>query len=183
MKKILILLFIIPFSIWANVPNTFSNGNSIKANEINENFSMVSNIIQISVHKNCTRTDISSVSNIVVLETIPINKKLSNSTLIVEGTISALGDGSTYSQQEWIVGNGSPVAGGGFMQTGSSGHRQISVGTIITGHTQTGIQNLVFRYIDTDGSNNRPFLVYNPNSSDHSNMSQTCSFYKITEIL
>lgn len=106
---------------------------------------MVSNIVQISLHKNCTITDISSVSNIVVLETISINKKLLNITLIVEVTISALGDGSTYySQQERIVGNGNPVVGGCFIQTGSSSHRQISVGTIITGHTQTGVKNMIY---------------------------------------
>lgn len=54
---------------------------------------------------------------------------------------------------------------------------------VIEGHTPTCVQAMVFRYFTNDaGGGNKPFVVYNPNSTDDTRLAQTCSMYVVTEI-
>ena len=60
----------------------------------------------------------------------------------------------------------------------------ISTNAVITGHTTTGAQNLVFRFYASSGvTSERPFNIYNPNSSDQANLGQTNSVFTIFEVL
>lgn len=55
--------------------------------------------------------------------------------------------------------------------------------TIIAGHATTGVQTLVFRYFAVNNSSGeKPFLTYNPNSTDDARLAQTCSTYSVLEV-
>lgn len=86
-------------------------------------------------------------------------------------------------QQGWRLGSGIEVLGQSVMY-GQTAHSKIyGTRVLMTGHTSTGVQDLVFRYFTQNGAGvDSPFLVYNPNSADDSRLGQTQSVYTVWEI-
>jgi hypothetical protein len=118
-----------------------------------------------------------------VLETISVNKTIAGSTLVIMGTVSASGIYSGYYQQRWKYGSGTEVLAQGNNYAPSGLMINISTTAVITGHTTTGAQNLVFRFAADGGATERPFNIYNPSSSDQANLGQTNSVFTIFEVL
>tara|TARA_R110000787_G_scaffold223482_1_gene331853 strand:- start:429 stop:1280 length:852 start_codon:yes stop_codon:yes gene_type:complete len=138
-------------------------------------------IVKVSNRISGTRVVISTSDNIV-LETISVNKTIAGSTLVIMGTVSASAAYAGHFQQGWKYGAGTEVLAQG--NSYNTNMINISTNAVITGHTTTGAQNLVFRFYASSGvTSERPFNIYNPNSSDQANLGQTNSVFTIFEVL
>lgn len=140
------------------------------------------NLVNVTVHSGTTRRAMVSGASIT-MESFPVEKRSPTSNLLVEGTISGWGNASGSMQQGWRLGSGVEVLGQSVMY-GQTAHSKIyGTRVLMTGHTTTGVQDLVFRYFTQNGSGvDSPFLVYNPNSTDDGRLGQTQSVYTVWEI-
>lgn len=69
------------------------------------------------------------------------------------------------------------------MYESSAYSKVYSTSAVIAGYATTGPQTMTFRYFAQNGGTaEKPFLVYNPNSSDQNRIGQTCSVYTVWEI-
>jgi len=119
-----------------------------------------------------------------VMETISVNKTIAGSTFVITGTVSAAGDHSGFIQQGWKYGSGTEVLAQSTIYGAGVYAKTIGTHAVITGHTTTGAQDLVFRFYSQGGAtNDRPFLTYNPNGTDSVNMGQSNSIFTIFEVL
>ncbi len=141
-----------------------------------------SRVVNVTVHQSNTRRALSAASSIT-LEDFVVEKKSPTSMLLIQGTISGHGDASGDMQQGWQYGSGSEVTAQSVMYDNTYYSRIYSTSAIITGHGTTGQQRLKFRYYaNNNGPAERPFIYYNPNSSDNVRMNQTKSVYIVWEI-
>jgi hypothetical protein len=139
-------------------------------------------VVSKTAYQTCTRTALATSSSIT-MASFTVNKKISASTLLIEGSISGHGNYSGALTQGWKYGSGAEVNGQGLMYEQNSHGKVFPTKALITGDTTTGSQTMVFRFYSQDGgTGERPFNVYNPNSTDDSRFGQTCSVYVVTEI-
>ncbi|MBI5493785.1 MAG: hypothetical protein HY904_02095 [Deltaproteobacteria bacterium] len=141
-------------------------------------------ILNLTLHANSTRRALpGSASH--QMESFTVDKKSPTSLLLIEGTISGFGDASGSMTQAWKLGSGTEVVAQSVNYSASSSiHSRIYPTTVVlSGHTTTGPQTLVFRYYAANGgTGERPFNVYNPSATDDTRLAQTQSVYRVWEI-
>lgn len=139
-------------------------------------------IIGVTVFESATRKSLGGAASIV-MESFTVNKKSPTSILLIEGSISGHTNASGSMQQGWKLGSGTEVLGQGLQYTADPHAKTFPTRAVITGHTTTGPQTMVFRYFcPNNDTGNRPFAIYNPNSSDDGRLGQTRSIYTVWEI-
>lgn len=139
-------------------------------------------IIGVTVFESATRKPLAGAVSIT-MESFMVNKKSPTSILLIDGSISGHTNASGSMQQGWKYGAGAEVLGQGLMYEANVHAKAFPTKAIISGHTTTGPQTLVFRYFCPNGDGgNRPFAVYNPNGSDDGRLGQTRSIYTVWEI-
>ncbi|MBI4569808.1 MAG: hypothetical protein HY719_15555 [Planctomycetes bacterium] len=141
-------------------------------------------VINMIYREDATRVVLSAAASIQ-MESFTVDKKSSTSNLVIQGTICGFGDYSGSMNGGWKYGSGTEIVAQNLMYSASSSlHGRVYPTTVvIAGHTTTGPQTLVFRYFSQDASGgNKPFMVYNPNSSDDARLGQTRSIYVIWEV-
>ncbi len=140
-------------------------------------------IVNVTVRENSSRFSI-GVSPSITLESFTIDKKSPTSFLLIQGTISGKGRFSSNLTQGWKYGSGTEITAQS-MDRPEDMDASVVIPTtaVISGHSTTGSQTMVFRYFSQDGSaGDKPFVVYNPNSIDDPRLGQTKSIYTVWEI-
>ena len=139
-------------------------------------------VINVTFQVNSTRRVLSGAASIT-MESFTVNKKSPTSALLIQGSISGKNDHSGSMNQGWKYGAGTEVIAQGIMYTPDDHGKVFPTSAVITGHTTTGSQTMVFRYFTQNGGGgNMPFTVYNPNSTDDARLGQTKSVYTVWEI-
>lgn len=139
-------------------------------------------VVNVTVHENVVRRQLTASASIE-LERFTVDKKSATSTLLIQGTISARGGDAGDFAQEWRYGTGVRVLAQSVMYHGLVFSHVFPTTAVISGHTTTGPQDLVFRYFDySGGATNRPFEWYNPNNLNDGRIGQTKSVYIVWEI-
>jgi len=140
-------------------------------------------IINTAVFENSTRTGTATATSTrQSLMTVSFNKTSSTSTLVFFGTIPGSESSSGY--LACGVSYGSTSITGGWHYT-YSGQAYCHVGVVagrLTGHTTTGSQDFKVEYFTNDGTNGKPWLVTNPNSTDNARLNQQRSQLVIMEV-
>jgi hypothetical protein len=192
----------LPAALYAGQVGTlasFTNGTIADADPVNANFAALrtevndndtriasleaaatGQIVNVTLQRNCTRRTISNATSIE-LERFTVDKKIANSTLLVEGAISGWNHASGSLVTEWSWG-GTVAIGQNLMYDNTPHGRAYPSFVHIAGNTQTGPQDMVFRIYARTGAAERPFNTYNPNTSDDNRLEQTCSVYTVYEI-
>jgi hypothetical protein len=139
-------------------------------------------IRNVTVRENATRQPLSDAT-LHVLEQFTVDKKSPTSILLIQGTVSGFGNYSGSMQQGWRLGTGTEVLAQSHMYDENATSKIYSSQVVIAGHTQTGPQQMVFRFFTSNNQGgNRPFSVYNPNANDDGRLGQTRSSYVVWEI-
>ncbi|MCA2982050.1 MAG: hypothetical protein INH41_22005 [Myxococcaceae bacterium] len=116
------------------------------------------------------------------METFTVDKRSPTSFLLIDGTISGWGAYSGDMQQGWRFGSAPEVLAQSVMYDASNLSKIYPTKAVLFSSV-TGPQPLVFRYFTANGQNgDRPFITYNPNSSDNARLGQTQSVYVVYEI-
>lgn len=160
----------------------FCDGSTWKT--VGANSYVAGEIIAKTVFKNCTRTALATGSTFT-MASFAVNKRVASSQLLMEATLAGFGDFSGSMTPGWKLGSGSEVYGQGIMYSSSSNNhgRVFPTAAVLDGHTTTGNQTMIFRYFTMNGqTGDRPFVVYNPNTTDDVRLGQTCSIFIVTEI-
>jgi len=144
------------------------------------------NVINSALFTNSTRgsvTETAADTNRVTLWSFSYNKQSSTSNLYVFGTMHGHTSDSGDIGLETSYGT-TTVAGGWGYTFDSSGTSKIApIGVGITGHTTTGSQTLSFLFFAANSAvGNRPFVIFNPNSSDDTRLNQTQSHAIVLEV-
>jgi hypothetical protein len=143
-----------------------------------------SRVVNVTTHVSNTRASVPDFSS-RVFETISVTKVSATSYLLIQGTISGKGNYSGDLQQGWKFGTAPEVMAQSVMYD-ENNHSKIFSTSARIDTNLTGTHNLVFRYFtNASGSGERPFVIYNPNSSDDNGanrLAQTQSVYTIWEI-
>lgn len=138
-------------------------------------------IINVTIHTNSTRMAL-PFSASTDLESFTVDKKRTDSVLLIQGTISAYDVTGRTMQQGWKLGGGTEVLAQSMTWYNGNSTAVVPTTVVIAGHTTTGPQTLVFRYFANDSITTPPFYVYNPNATDYPSLGQTCSVYTVWEI-
>jgi hypothetical protein len=144
------------------------------------------NLVNSALFTNNTRTSVTETAadtNRVTLWSFSYNKQSSTSNLYVFGTMHGHTNDSGDIGLETSYGT-TTVAGGWGYTFDSSGTSKIApIGVGITGHTTTGSQTLSFLFFAANSAvGNRPFVIFNPNSSDDTRLNQTQSHAIVLEV-
>lgn len=138
-------------------------------------------VLDVTTYINSTRQALPTSSSIT-MASFTVNKLSSTSTLVIQGTMSGANEYSGHVQQGWKLGSGTEFNGQTTSYQNNVNGRVISTSAVITGHTTTGSQTMVFRYYAASGAGNKPFQVYNPNATDDARLAQTQSVFIVTEV-
>jgi hypothetical protein len=138
-------------------------------------------VLNVTTYTNSTRQALTAASSIT-MASFTVNKLSSTSTLVIHGSISGHDEYSGSLQQGWKLGSGTEVNAQGISYINLNAQKNISTAAVITGHTTTGSQTMVFRYYAVSGSSSRPFNIYNPNTSDDNRNAQSSSVFSVTEV-
>ena len=138
-------------------------------------------VLDVTTYTNSTRQALPTSSSIT-MASFTVNKLSSTSTLVIQGTMSGANEYSGQMQQGWKLGSGTEFNGQTCSYQNNTLGRVLSTAAVISGHTTTGSQTMVFRYYSVNGTTNKPFDVYNPNASDDPRLAQTSSLFSVTEV-
>jgi len=139
-------------------------------------------IINVTTHTNSTRRSMPS-TNSITMETFAVEKRSPTSILLIQGTVSGHGNASGDMQQGWRWGSNPEFLAQSVMYDNTNYSKIYGTTAVMTGITQTGTQNMVFRYFTANGqTGNRPFNTYNQNGSTEGRNGQTRSVYVVWEI-
>lgn len=137
---------------------------------------------QVRVFENSTRR-VLPLSSKIDMETFTFTPKSVNSTLLIQGSISGFGGYSRDLQQVWKFGSRVTFAQSAASNGVGWGQAHSTFAAIPGPLPSVDSQELVFEYQAFNGdTNNRPFSVYNPNSTDEPRLGQTKSVFVVTEI-
>jgi len=134
-------------------------------------------IVNVTVHHDNNRRGYKVGDSVI---TFPVDKKRSDSVLIIQANICVHGESSAELPQYWTYG-GTTVYGQTENYAKNDGYgRSVPCMAVIAGHTKTGPQELDLKFKTA-----LPFSIVNPNKSDHSHFAdaQTCSVYTVWEFL
>lgn len=150
--------------------------NSVLISLISKIEAMKNNLVNITVYKDEERAEFENP-----VFTMTVNKKLPNTTLLVQANICIHGE--VKAETCPIITYGNDVKTITFGQSenysNNSGYgRNMTCYAIIKGHVNVGEQVLTMNF------NAKPYLIKNPNCVDHSNYAgtPTCSIIKVEEI-
>jgi hypothetical protein len=138
-----------------------------------------SNIVWVTTHVDNTRRSYSSGENAISFK---VDKKKSNSYLLIQGTLCVKGETNAETGQTWTYGNKTVAFGQTESYMNNSGYgRPVTSFSVIKNHTETGKQDLNLKW----NSSMVPFTIINPNKIDHVQYYdvQTCSVFTVWEIL
>ncbi len=139
-------------------------------------------VLNVTYHIENTRTNLEVAESHTMADFL-VNKKSATSVLICRASLSFFGAHSGSLQQGWKLGTGSEFSSGSLTYTGQFHSTTVPSLAIIEGHTTTGPQSIVMRYYSADGATtNKPYSVYNPNSTDDNRIGQTSSVFVIWEV-
>jgi hypothetical protein len=139
--------------------------------------------LNVTNRVNSTRTALPTNTASITMESFTVDKKSPTSILLIEGAISGWGTHAGAMTQGWRLGNGVETVAQGLDYDENNHSKLYATRAVISGHTTTGPQVLVFRYFSANGATgNVPFPVYNPNASDDARFAQTRSIYTVWEI-
>ncbi len=141
------------------------------------------NILGVTFYSDNARVAL-GLSGSVTLETLSVNKVSPTSTLLIEGTLSGYGDYSGAMTQQWqcVTTTGTiSVTAQGNTYTAQQYSVVVPTRAVMTG-VPAGSNVLTLRYFDYSGNSDKPFNVYNPNSTDDPRFGQTQSVFYIWEI-
>ena len=138
-------------------------------------------VLDVTTYTSGTRQSL-PVAVSVTMASFTVNKLSSTSTLVIHGTMSGRGEHAGDLQQGWKLGSGTEFNGQTCSYQNNTLGRVLSTSAVISGHTTTGSQTMVFRYYSVNGSANKPFQVYNPNASDDARLAQSSSMFTVTEV-
>jgi hypothetical protein len=142
-----------------------------------------SNVVQVYTYTDNARSVLSYVNSIQICS-FSFTKQLSNSTLLVEGTISGFGQYSGALMSGWRYGSTPEVNAQPNMFQNYGGTSVILPTKAVIRNAPAGTANLVFRFFAYDGqSGQAPFTVLNPNSADDARLGQTQSVYRVWELV
>ena len=138
-------------------------------------------VLGVTTYTNSTRQALSSAASIVMASFV-VDKLSSTSKLVISGSISGDTNNSGSMQQGWKFGAGVEVNAQALMYEATNNSKCFPTSAIISGHTITGTQTMVFRFYTGNGVAALPFITYNPNSSDDGRNGQTSSVFTVTEV-
>lgn len=139
-------------------------------------------VVNVTTHVGSSRR-VLPITNNIQMESFSVDKKSPTSILVVQGTVSGWGNYSGSMQQGWRYGSHPEVLAQSVMYDNTEHSRIFSTSAVMSGISQTGPQNLVFRYYSHNGgTTDRPFVTYNPTSADDSRLGVTQSVYVVWEI-
>ena len=138
-------------------------------------------VLDVTTYTSGTRQAFAASASLT-MASFSVNKLSSTSTLVIHGTMSGRGENAGHVQQGWKLGSGTEFNGQTCSYQNNGLGRVLSTAAVISGHTTTGSQTMVFRYYAPNGSSNKPFDVYNPNATDDARLAQTSSVFIVTEV-
>jgi len=138
-------------------------------------------VLDVTTYIDSTRQAL-PIGTSVTMASFTVNKLSSTSTLVIQGTMSGVGEHAGHLQQGWKLGSGTEFNSQGVSYQNNTNGRVISTSAVIVGHTTTGSQTMVFRYYSVNSGQNKPFQVYNPNAADDARLAQSSSVFTVTEV-
>jgi len=138
-------------------------------------------VLSVTTFVNATRQALTAAPSIT-LASFTVNKLSSTSKLVIHGSISGHDEYSGSMQQAWKLGSGTEFNAQGISYIHLNAQKNHPTTAVISGHTTTGSQTMVFRYYAASGAANRPFNIYNPNATDDARNAQTSSVFSVTEV-
>ena len=141
----------------------------------------LSKVLNVTTYINSTRQALTAAPSIT-MASFTVNKLSSTSKLVIHGGISGHDEYSGSMQQAWKLGSGTEVNVQGISYIHLNAQKNIPTTAVISGHTTTGSQTMVFRYYAASGAANRPFNIYNPNATDDARNAQTSSVFSVMEV-
>ena len=138
-------------------------------------------VLDVTTYTSGTRQAFAASASLT-MASFTVNKLSSTSTLVIHGTMSGRGEHAGDIQQGWKLGSGTEFNGQTCSYQNNTLGRVLSTAAVISGHTTTGSQTMVFRYYSVNSTTNKPFDVYNPNASDDPRLAQTSSLFSVTEV-
>jgi len=147
-----------------------------------DNFDSADNgrVLGVTTYTNSTRQVLSILADIT-MASFSVEKKSSTSVLVIQGSMAGWGNYSGLAQQGWKLGSGTEFQAQTIMYEGTTNGKCFPTTAVIAGHTTTGVQTMVFRFYSNSGGF-KPFLIYNPNTTDDSRLGQTASVFTVTEV-
>ena len=148
-----------------------------------DNFDTAENgrVLDVTTYTSNTRQAFAPAASLT-MASFTVNKLSSTSTLVIHGTMSGRGEHAGDIQAGWKLGSGTEFNAQTISYQNNSLGRALSTSAVISGHTTTGSQTMVFRYYSVNGTTNKPFQVYNPNATDDPRLAQTSSLFSVTEV-
>ena len=140
--------------------------------------------INHQVFTNSSGTSINDATNGTIW-TVSYNKLKAGTDLIISGTLMFRGNGGSGTTVPSVkYGTGDKFYGGvSLRQTvASDWSGGCGINLVISGHTTTGAQDLVFGWSFADSSSSKPFSKWNPDSGDHARIQDTTSIVTVMEI-
>tara|TARA_Y100001972_G_scaffold87819_1_gene107419 strand:- start:21 stop:530 length:510 start_codon:yes stop_codon:yes gene_type:complete len=138
-------------------------------------------IINITQETNSTRTSLTA-SNEITFFSFNYNQQKANSKIRVDCVLWGDGNGSGITRNDLLY-------DGSIVQTGRASYQYLSQQYVhcIFGHyffngaSTTGNKAVIFKQDIENTDTGRPFVTWNPNSTDDGRMSQLTSYLTITE--
>lgn len=140
-------------------------------------------VVNVTAKKSNVRVVMSPFNSFVV-ESFMVDKKSPTSALFIQGTVSLMvwSDPARAMTQGWKFGSGVEQVAQGYIYTPAGGLSVMPTQAVISGHTTTGPQTMVYRWYAQWADVTNPIKIYNPNTADDGRLGQTQSIYTVWEI-
>jgi len=144
----------------------------------------VAKIIQVQTYKNSTRTALPTTqsSGAIMMWTVTFNKLSSTSILVFNGILPGHHHASGALMGIASYGTSPNTASWGYIYESS---QHVKLGVIngsIHNYTTTGSQSFNIGYHSNGAVGDRPFVVWNPNTTDDGRLTQAVSSLTIMEV-
>ena len=140
-------------------------------------------VVKVERFENNTRTGLTTSTSRSTIWTVVFNKLISTSNLLIQWHLSAWGSSADTTLWECYAGSGSWTRGPMAYDQDTSGTTKFCIlDFLLTDCDATGSQNIGLGFHSSNSSSNKPFNVWNPNTTEDVRNSQELSTCIVTEI-